>query len=270
MQSYVTLLSTASYLPGVLCLHQSLRKTGNRFPLLVAISGGLDRSIDSRLTERGMHVLRLPPPLEFPEALKRESGHWANTFDKLRLFDLPGFSKLVYLDSDMMVLKNIDELFDRPHMSAVAAGRCIHPDWIGLNSGLMVIVPEPGLGSRVASTLQEAVAWRTERGHPGLSDQDLINGYHPDWPRLGHLHLDEGYNMFFGNIDIYVEQHNYRFPENANADSKVIRVVHFVGASKPWMPWARLKYFRLRWRERSRSRWERQAFAMYQSMLSEA
>ena len=35
----------------------------------------------------------------------------------LPLFGLPGYDKLVYVDSDMMILENIDELFDRPHLS---------------------------------------------------------------------------------------------------------------------------------------------------------
>ena len=72
-------------------------------------------------------------------------SHWTNTFDKLLIFELIQFDKLVYLDSDMYIRKNIDELFERENMSAVIdrrIGPIISEDWIKLTSGLMVIEPK--------------------------------------------------------------------------------------------------------------------------------
>jgi glycogenin glucosyltransferase len=274
MRTYVTLLSTLSYLPGVVGLNHSLRQTGTSYPLLVAVSADMDPSVDARLKEQGMDVLRLPPSLALPRAIKDKSGHWGHTFDKLHLFDLTEFSKLVYLDSDMMILTNIDELFDKPHMSAVAAGRRIHADWTRLNSGLMVIEPEQGLSSRIASMLDQAMEEAAARGVRALGDQDLINAYYPDWPQSSHLHLDDGYNVFFNHADRYIEAHNYQFPGDEmpsakKPDSGVIRVLHFVGANKPWMPWAPVRHFKETWRNRQSSRWERRAFGMYRQLLAQ-
>ena len=36
------------------------------------------------------------------------NGHWGYTFDKIHLFGLHEFSKLVYVDSDMIVRANMD------------------------------------------------------------------------------------------------------------------------------------------------------------------
>ena len=66
-----------------------------------------------------------------------ENNHWYRAFGKISIFNLETFNKIVYLDSDMQVVQNIDELFDKPHMSAVRAGEDL--DW--LNSGIMVIEP---------------------------------------------------------------------------------------------------------------------------------
>jgi hypothetical protein len=74
-------------------------------------------------------------------------SRWTHSFGKLAIFSLTGFDKLVYVDSDMLILRNLDKLFARPHMSAVVAGRSFPGDehWRGLNSGLMVVKPQAGL-----------------------------------------------------------------------------------------------------------------------------
>ena len=73
----------------------------------------------------------------------------------------------------MMVVRNIDALFDLPHMSAVVAGQGCHPDWIDLNSGLMVIEPEEGETDRMLDLLgglrEEELA-----EYAGIGDQDVV------------------------------------------------------------------------------------------------
>jgi glycogenin glucosyltransferase len=256
-----------SYLPGVIVLCESLRQVKASYPLCVAVSSNIPDSVDELLREKGLHIIRLPPSMDIPEELKKKSGHWGNTFDKIHLFSLENFEKLVYLDSDMMVLANIDELFDKPHMSAVAAGRTVNPNWERLNSGLMVIEPEPQLSEKIAATLGKAIRDLGSNGNESIGDQDLINAYYPDWPFSKMLHLDEGYNMFYWNMDIYVNEHGYYFPEASSRQSRLVRVVHFVGRHKPWMKWAGFRYFFNVLKKRPATKSERDTFAMYHRLL---
>ena len=244
MRAYITLLSTADYLPGVACLAASLRRTGTHIPLVVAVSAGLSPAARSALvhTPGVAQVLTLPADGLLPEWAAQQDHHWAYTFDKLWLFGLDRFTKLVYLDSDLGVLQNIDDLFDAPHMAAVAAGRLVHQDWVRLNSGLMVIEPQARLPQQIATTVEAARDEAQRSGRPALGDQDLINTYYADWSREGP-HLDQGDNVFFDHLDAYLESGLYALPGRPERGStRRLRVVHFTGRDKPWMPRARLRH----------------------------
>lgn len=255
MRAYISLLSTSSYLPGVACLAASLARTGTRTPLVLAVSASVDdRTLEQAAALPGIErVVPLASDALLPASHTRQGHHWDHTFDKLRLFGLQEFSKLVYLDSDMVVLDRLDDLFDAPHMAAVAAGELLHPDWTRLNSGLMVIEPQPGLPERIAQMLDVAAREVAQAGRPALGDQDLINSYYADWPVAGP-HLDQGCNVFFDHVDAYLATGRYALPGTppgpGSARKQLLRVVHFIGRDKPWMPRGRVRHLLDRWRGR--------------------
>ena len=265
--SYITLLSTLNYLPGVIVLHDSVKRTGTRYPFLVAVSSSIPINVDNELKLRGMHVVRLPKSIEISSDLKNVSGHWGNTFDKILLFGLSEFSKLVYLDSDMMVLKNLDELFKKPHLSAVAAGYLENSDWTRLNSGLMVIQPEDHLSEKIMGSFGRAMKEVNALGNNKIGDQDVINAYYSEWPLQKNLHLDESYNLFFSDIDVYIKKHGYKMPIIGENNSKDIRVIHFIGHRKPWMKWSNFRNFLKYFGNNNSYKWERKVFLIYISNL---
>lgn len=237
--SFVTLLTTSSYLPGVLVLNESLRRTKTRFPLTVLATENLSAATISILDKRGITVLTgfsqlHPSPKSF--FINKKSGfeHYSNTFSKLHVFGLTQFDKIVYLDCDILILENIDELFDRAHLSAVVAGKSYpgHGDWSKLNSGVMVIVPERNLVDRLLTTAYSLVSIDKP-----LGDQDVIQQFYPDWPLLKNLHLSEEYNVFDRYLDFYVSILGYSIWKFGRGASKInkVRVVHFIGQKKPWM-----------------------------------
>jgi glycogenin len=237
MKAYITLLSTPDYLPGVRCLARSLRDTGTPHPLYVALSHDVSLHVEAALHDEDLPTLRLPAESPLPRALEQDGHHWTYTFDKLHLFGLTQFSKLVYLDSDMMIVSNIDELFDKPHMSAVAAGRLLQPSWNRMNSGLMVLEPEPGLPARIGATLEQALRDAAADDRPNLGDQDLINAYYSEWTSSGNLQLDQGYNVFHPDLDAYVRTGRYALRTSGESHAhgpRPIKVLHFVGRHKPW------------------------------------
>jgi glycogenin glucosyltransferase len=269
MKAFVTLLSTANYLPGVLALNESLRRTGTRYPLLVVISCDTPETVENILVTRNIKVLRLKGILKIPEIHLTSNGHWGNTFDKIQIFGLIDYKKLVYVDSDMMVLQNIDELFERPHMSAVAAGRMLHPSYNRLNSGLMVIVPLAGAPVLIAEKLESAVREVAALGVSAVGDQDLINAYYNEWTGSPHLHLPDSYNVFQYHIDEYIKTKGFNLSPLAAERNAVIKIVHFIGAVKPWMRGARFNHYKFCFRRWGRSRYLNAVFSSYRKLLAD-
>lgn len=267
MKAYITLLSTLSYIPGVIVLHDSVKRTNSPYPFWVAVSSIIPQDVDDKLRDRGMNVIRLPSPIDIPLTFKENSGHWGNTFDKIHLFGLTRFSKLVYLDSDMIVLKNLDALFEKNHLSAVAAGQLEHPDWTRLNSGLMVIEPEDELPEKMVGVMDRAIKQVSALGSNKIGDQDIVNAYYPDWPDRKDLHLDDGYNLFFSDLDAYIDRHGYQMLADNKNNSRDVHVVHFVGPQKPWMKWANARHLFKIIKNKNSCKWERKAFLMYLAHL---
>ena len=147
---YATILSTDSYLPGVLSLFESIRRTNTKISdFVVVVNQQIKEETINRLRENGIIVKRMPK-IEAPQRIKSKNKlfpHWNNTFDKFNIFALTEYDKVVYVDSDIFVADNIDELFEQPNMSAVVAGKSypFNKNWNELNSGLMVIEPKEGM-----------------------------------------------------------------------------------------------------------------------------
>lgn len=62
-------------------------------------------------------VKRIPPP---GYVLK----NFKDQFTKLRIWELEEFERVVYMDSDMLVMGDINELFDIQHFDFAAVGWC--------------------------------------------------------------------------------------------------------------------------------------------------
>lgn len=233
MKSFITTLSTDNYIDGVIHLAKSLEKVNSEYPLVVYVDKLLKRSTLEKLDKMGIRYITETNRIYISDAIrekniKHNNSHWDNTFIKLGIFELVEFEKLVYLDSDIMVVNNIDSLFEKPHMSAVVAGKSYpgNESWITFNSGLMVIEPKEGLTKEFESLIEKVAIERNS-----LGDQDILQEYYNDWETKTELHLDEGYNIFVLYIDYYIEKFNYTY----TTMTKPINVVHFLGKRKPWM-----------------------------------
>lgn len=242
-RSYVSFLANDDYLEGVLVLHYSLQKTKPRFPFLLLATSNLSRRSLNKL-EANKIAVKVIQSIGNP--LKGRKGldpFWEHTYSKLRIFERAEFDKIVYLDVDMLICKNIDELFNKPHMSAVNAGGMLpeRSSWVQLSSGLMVIEPaevdaRDMLGRAMASG-------KLVVGQGG--DQPLLYALFPDWPKQQELHLDHKFNMPHKHLDRYHELFGYQLIRGTTIsafeqeDEKTVHVVHYGGRPKPWQskPW---------------------------------
>ena len=234
MKTYLTLLSTKNYLDGVLALHSSLKSCKSEYPLHCLLSESIDQRIKSILDKNGIPYIQLEQTI-MKGVINGDKhySHWNFTFDKLHVWGLAQFEKIVFLDCDMIVLKNIDHLFSCESFTAVCAGHsspgCEH--WVDLNSGLMVITPCKKTEHALVELGRSYIKQFQEKNQ-SIGDQDIINKFIPEWKDLPLLHLDEGYNLFASQLTYYAKHLGYSI---SGDKGKPIYVIHFIGRTKPWM-----------------------------------
>lgn len=234
-KAFLSVLTDNSYLPGLLVLQATLKKVGSRYPLHVLLTSNISRSTILSL-EKKLISYKILEQKEIKNPTNIDKNHrWFSTYSKLFAFDKGQFDKIVYIDADTMLLRNIDELFDFRHMSAVNAGGMIpeKSSWTHLNSGLMVIEPSNKLFKDMISKIglieplqSEGTITKPKYG----SDQDFLNAYYSKWPRKKNLHLDHKYNIIYYFIDKYCKLFGYTLDKG----DRQISVIHFASYLKPW------------------------------------
>lgn len=224
MKAYLTLLSTDDYLDGTLALYESLQMVGAKYPLVVAITNNISPTTRSVLLQKKIETIEVQD-FTYRDScnklfVRRGMPHWTHTAAKIRIFGLTQFEKIIFLDSDMMVIKNIDHLFDYEDGAAVKDSPMLYKENSAqheqLNSGIMVIVP---------SKEKEEALIELSKTNMG-ADQDLIRLLYSDWIKQPNLHLPAGYNIF-----------NYKISDYISAGIRVedFYVIHFIGKEKPYM-----------------------------------
>lgn len=103
--AYVTVLTSQNYLAGIRTLLFSLNKVKSSYPLVVLVPAGFDQQCQQTMKAWGASV-EVVDDIDLGDlAQKQVRAYWNNTFLKLRVFDLIQFDKIIYVDSDMIVLK---------------------------------------------------------------------------------------------------------------------------------------------------------------------
>lgn len=228
---FLTVLTNETYIRGVKALKRSLRNAKSKHDLIILVPQSKAENLryaleNNRILDQHCRlVVKEDVNIIYPEGIVFKEHYWANTFFKLSVANCTEFKKIVLLDSDMLIARNIDHLFDKPHYSACAAGHCVQPDWVKLNSGIMVINPSVDFYKKLLDCVEPAMRRRYSEGN-NISDQDVFQEAFPDWEEHGELQLSEKYNCFFSCIRFFVQKENIRFND--------IAVVHFVGETKPW------------------------------------
>ncbi|KAJ3273776.1 Glycogenin-1 [Terramyces sp. JEL0728] len=210
MSAFATLLTSDLYLPGALVWLKSVKQF-TKYPVIIIATKNLStitKSIIQNQFDKAFFVDTIKSN-DFDNLQLLGRPDLFDTFTKIHVFDstLP-FEKICFMDSDTLVLKNIDDVFDYIQGDVVFAAA---PD-IGwpdcFNSGVFVLKPDPKVYS---------------------GDQGLLNTYFSCWPTGSDgrtARLPFGYNVTPTTIYSYLPAFNYYKDQ--------IRVVHFIGQNKPW------------------------------------
>lgn len=250
MDAWITLLTRPAYLAGVRTLHQSLKQTQTRYPLVVMVTPDIGQPIRDGLAAEGCvvrEVTKLMPSARAAGAYAYD--RFTEVWSKLCAWRLRDYRRLVLLDADMLALKNMDELFDLDlpagGIAACHACRCnpnhiasyprnwvpancyythCHQHGVGplpenfqpyFNSGTIVLTPDENTYAQLAAWLAD-IEDLTEYPFP---EQDLLNRYfHRRWRALPY-----GYNAL-KTLSVH---------HQAIWDMQQVKNVHFI-LDKPW------------------------------------
>ncbi|WP_168385905.1 glycosyltransferase family 8 protein [Erwinia amylovora] len=209
MKAWITLLTQPDYLVGVRALHASLKASHSRYPLVVMITANIDAIACQQLEREGC-ILHSVAPIRPSPHLSQSYAHarFSEVWTKLAAWTLTEFERVAFLDADMLVTQNMDELFSYPLMSGTIAAchacRC-NPEkiasypasWVPqncfyswctgvnhleqtdkvdnyLNSGLLLLKPDRAVFDQMLSALAAMDDLKAYR----FPEQDFLNHFY--------------------------------------------------------------------------------------------
>ncbi|CAH8251638.1 unnamed protein product [Arabidopsis lyrata] len=204
--AYVTLLhSSEVYVCGAIALAQSIRQSGSTKDMVLLHDDSITNSSLIGLRLAGWKLRRVER-IRSPFSKKRSYNEW--NYSKLRVWQVTDYDKLVFIDADFIIVKNIDYLFFYPQLSAAGNNKVM------FNSGVMVLEPS-------ACLFEDLMLKSFKIGSYNGGDQGFLNEYFVWWHRLSKRLNTMKY---FGDESRHDKARN--LPENLEG-------IHYLGL-KPW------------------------------------
>ncbi|KAH7916424.1 nucleotide-diphospho-sugar transferase [Hygrophoropsis aurantiaca] len=221
--AFVTLLTSDSYLPGALTLASALKDVDNaqnsdlqiKYDIVCLVTPAtLDQSSIKFLRRTFDVVIGVETIYQRDDKGLNLLGRpdLKTVLTKLHIFRLTQYSKIIFLDADVLPIRPLSHLFSLDHeFSAV-------PDvgWPDIfNSGVMVLSPGEDKFSDLQNLLKAQGSWDG-------GDQGILNEWRGDnWNKLSFI-----YNTTPTAAYTYAPAYE-RFGSKISA-------IHFIGPNKPW------------------------------------
>lgn len=109
---WTTLITNTDYLTGLLTLAYSLQKCGSKYPLVALYTDSFPPAGHAALDARGIPKRRIPYLLPSAHHDYSNDTRFYDCWSKLAPFSLVEFERVIQLDSDMLVVRNMDELME--------------------------------------------------------------------------------------------------------------------------------------------------------------
>ena len=109
---WTTLITNTKYLSGLLTLDYSLNKWGTKYPLVALYTDSFPQEGREALKKRGIQMKEIPFLLPSVPKEYTNDPRFYDCWSKLAPFSLTEYDRVVQLDSDMLVLQNMDELME--------------------------------------------------------------------------------------------------------------------------------------------------------------
>lgn len=214
LNAYVSYLCNDKFLEGVIALQKSLKRVHSQFDLYCMVAEDVTEECRSNLKENGIQLINVEKiQVKRSDGIKdryRENS-WM-MFTKLNLWKLIQFQSIIYLDADVVALKNIDQVFGLSTECNFAAVKDM--GYNGLSAGVMFLKPNIDTFNDMINNIENNEYDNT------YSDQSFTNWYfaikNKNWRQLPDI-----FNVL-----------QKRVPFEQNFDQ--IAVFHYNG-QKPWL-----------------------------------
>ncbi|KAL8992102.1 MAG: hypothetical protein Q9188_007657 [Gyalolechia gomerana] len=241
--AYFQYATSTAYLCNAIMLFEALDRLGSKADRVLLYPDQWDTRIES-LTDRDSQLLVKARdwykvklvPVDIPITYDRgqEEEEWDATFTKFMAWGQSEYERVLHLDSDITVLKHVDELFLLPR-SPVSMMRAHWnlPDKKLLSPRLILLQPSGDEFERFMT------ATRSDLRQAGDSDMEILNRYYSDSAMvLPH----QAYGLL--SNEFRLEDHknfigNSFEPWDPEKAFKEASLVHFLDEPfpKPWVMW---------------------------------
>ncbi|XP_020549785.1 putative UDP-glucuronate:xylan alpha-glucuronosyltransferase 5 [Sesamum indicum] len=206
-EAYVSVLhSSEDYVCGAIALAQSIIRSNSTKDLILLVDDSISTKSLQGLKAAGWKIKHITR-IRSPHARSETYNEW--NYSKLRIWQLTEYSKLIFIDSDFIVLRNTDEFFIYPQLSAAGNSRYV------FNSGFMLVEPSN-------CTFETLMRQRIKVASYNGGDQGFLNEMFMWWHRWPtKLNFLKDFNLL----------PNYSMHELIPQD---VYALHYLGF-KPWM-----------------------------------
>lgn len=213
-EAYATILHSADvYVCGAIVAAQSIRMAGSTRDLVILVDETTSVYHRSGLEVAGWKI-RTIQRIRNPKAEKDAYNEW--NYSKFRLWQLTDYDKIIFIDADLLILRNIDFLFKMPEISATGNNGTL------FNSGVMVIEPSNCTFQLLMEHINEIESYNG-------GDQGYLNEIFTWWHRIPK-HMNFLKHFWVGDEEA-VKQKKIRL---FGAEPPILYVLHYLGY-KPWM-----------------------------------
>ena len=233
MHAYVTVLyGNNIYLAGALVLGYSLMKTNTAHDRVILVTPDVSDEYRSYLKPVYTHIIDIDYVQVSSEIFSDEDTRFRDVFTKLQALSLIQYDKIILLDLDMIITRNIDHLFRLQPPAAclkkyyVPYGKLIPAKMMcgpnnslknSINAGLMLLKPD----SKEWTDIQTDISANRQLNKYRYPEQDYLSlRYCGKWTSITF-----NYNFQFG-LTNRVKKCRYTIED--------VYVIHYSSSYKPW------------------------------------
>ncbi|GMI77083.1 plant glycogenin-like starch initiation protein 2, glucuronic acid substitution of xylan 3 [Hibiscus trionum] len=213
-EAYATILHSAHvYVCGAITAAQSIRMSGSTRDLVILVDDSISEYHRGGLEAAGWKIYTIQR-IRNPKAEAEAYNEW--NYSKFRLWQLTDYDKIIFIDADLLILRNIDSLFEMPEISAIGNNATL------FNSGVMVVEPSNSTFQLLMDHINEIESYNG-------GDQGYLNEIFTWWHRIPKRmnflkHFWEGDE----------EEKKQMKTRLLGADPPILYVIHYLG-NKPWL-----------------------------------
>lgn len=205
----------------LLVSYVSLMATNPQYPVSCIVGKLMSKEAIDFIKEIGINVLD-GTDWNRSEQILDPDGEVKSEFEysgKLSLYQFTQFDKIVYMDSDTYILKNMDDTFNFKDGSMVKLFFDKATNMMA-NAGLLVCVPN----MKVVNRVKQAIVDGYSRGYFEYPDDQFFLMKTNDFWNRSDIKIPPEYNVFPFFID--------KYRENPMFDEKSVKMLHWMGGVK--------------------------------------